>query len=435
MPGFNLLKTQNGQRALRYTRSTERVLFSVDQQPKTKKSIRQAEKLDFQNRVLEAMNRRRAFRSPIVLEFDFHSKQPNPPSIHQLAKNYLDLLWHREPALGTRREALLFKDDRQVKGLFVHCHLEHVDQPSIWVRAEPLRNVVADLDLLQRIRDDDFDTDSRWSWRGRPWREFEAELHKEDEEGRSEGLVEQVRDWDRLPMEQRRRLGPAFDANRRMLMQQLQKHVLARTDRFVRSLLTRVPQLWGGMRRRLNPWEEYRARLAELSQGFLLVPGISISLGRAPARDGETTLFKSNAKRILAGYRTARPDLFPLLAQVSLTIFFTPPATGGIDLDNLARYIIPIVHEVMEPPSTYWGTVDPSNPPKDEKLRKWFEEGLASVRRLPKYSLTSYQAIELPRFPSYPPEGQIHIAFGDGSSVRSVLRDVDQVIEKRLRDL
>lgn len=57
---------------------------------------------------------RRPFKSDLILEIDYFTTQNNPPALHTLSKNYLDLLHKPMPHIDSF-SGLLFKDDSQVK--------------------------------------------------------------------------------------------------------------------------------------------------------------------------------------------------------------------------------------------------------------------------------------------------------------------------------
>ena len=89
---------------------------------------------------------------------EFFNKSKTPPVIYKLPKNYLDLMEKPRPDSGIIRQSLLFKNDRQVKGLIARYHFDcPFDEPQVWVRAEAFRDFLADVELIDRIRRDDFE--------------------------------------------------------------------------------------------------------------------------------------------------------------------------------------------------------------------------------------------------------------------------------------
>lgn len=84
--------------------------------------------------------------------------------------------------------------------------------------------------------------------------------------------------------------------------------------------------------------------------------------------------------------------------MLSITVFGAPPAFGGIDLDNLARtYVVPAVHEVLKPPTTYAHALAPLAK-SDPAGYKWLVADLQRMKRMPPHSITRYTVIEAPHF-------------------------------------
>jgi len=136
----------------------------LEQQPQSKK-IKAADAIDFQRAVLERLERasQSAYRGDVFVQMDFFSSSKDPPSIYRLPKNYLDLLGKPRDDSDIDRTRLLYRDDRQVKALIVRYHLrERGAKPGVWVTAEPFRDFLADLDLVECVRRDDFEDDGGW---------------------------------------------------------------------------------------------------------------------------------------------------------------------------------------------------------------------------------------------------------------------------------
>jgi hypothetical protein len=109
-------------------------------------------------------------------------------------------------------------------------------------------------------------------------------------------------------------------------------------------------------------------------------------------------------KKKLSDFRKKYKVLFPLLQPISLTIFYTPPKHNTLDSDNLARYVIPLVAEIFQPPPTLKMDF--------EYISNTFKPNF--VQRLPKNSIASYQLIQMPRTNSTVDEGIINFYITDG---------------------
>jgi hypothetical protein len=112
----------------------------------------------FQKAVLKQLESRgeSAYIKRVFVQLDFHCASKTPPAIYRLPKNYMDLLEKPRPD----RSRLLFRNDRQAKALVVRYRLDGPPgKPSVWVWAEPFRDFLADVDLVERITRDDFEHD------------------------------------------------------------------------------------------------------------------------------------------------------------------------------------------------------------------------------------------------------------------------------------
>ena len=114
-----------------------------------------------------------------------------------------------------------------------------------------------------------------------------------------------------------------------------------------------------------------------------------------------------------------------MLQPISVIITFLPPKRNVVDLDNLARYIVPFVNEILEPPATFKLTYD----------RKYLNELLKNeveiAQRFPPNSIASYQLIHIPRQDKDPENGEIKFVITDGLyPTTNIWRTVDDLIDK-----
>ena len=145
------LASPEGRLAQYRRRQKSRVLIRVDDfEPRSKRSVPEAEKDRFQRRILQSLTRfrRHAFRGSIALELDARTTEKTPAHAQTIAKNLLDLLGRPRPNLQTTRGGLLYRDDRQIHALSVTCG-RGGQNPEICVTAGPLRLLLDDL-LLAR---------------------------------------------------------------------------------------------------------------------------------------------------------------------------------------------------------------------------------------------------------------------------------------------
>ena len=152
------LNTIQGQVYLKHKRDFRRQYYSISQELKTKKSMNTKMKIEFQEQLLELMSKykRTVYRSPLIMSLSFWSNQQNPPSIHNLAKNYLDLLEKPIKDLNTNRKRLLFDDDKLINILIVDYNVGNYDfniydKPVINIEVNNLNYFLEDINLIPRI--------------------------------------------------------------------------------------------------------------------------------------------------------------------------------------------------------------------------------------------------------------------------------------------
>ena len=382
------------------------------------------DKVWFQQQILSQMKLfgRRAYRSPVALEIDFYSHQNDPPAIHTLTKNYMDLLQKSVAGSNIHRSHILLNSDRYIDVLIVNYHLRQLTKPSICLQLDTFTNFAQDITLVERIRHRDFrdetsyDADSIW-----------GEGHRHD---RLSDAMENLQECERQRANIEARWGHAtFDVMHRMNLMQAQELYLDVFEPKVQDLLFLLGPLVSGdngMVRLLNAQ----------TRNMIVTPPFMLDLNHAPVERGGKNVFKNNVSEALSAFKSKHPLLFPLLHTVGVTILCVPPknqAADGkeqyVDLDNLAGYVIPAVHEVLAPPTD---TVHTFNVTAiaDEQTRRWFEDRLEQLKRTPKYSVTQYQIIRLPRLASDPDNGFVRLALCNGTPYTGLWHRMDEIINR-----
>jgi hypothetical protein len=438
-------KTEEGQAYLHDKRKMERIYASAEHEPKSKKAFRSRarteDKRAFQAEASKWMGLLdlTPLRGPVVVDMSFHPVGANPPSIEKLPKSYLDLLERRVGTDGSfTNERLVFQNDRQVKMLMVRYSLGLAATPQVSATVTARRHFVADLELVRRIERGDFEEPRDFGHRR--WRDREhdrSQIFGHEHGHKLEDALEHLRELNLWPQKARVDWGEgAFERMRSFYRHCAQQALLGDSDRFIGSLLLDLPELW---KRRPREW---LMKFASSSRGLLVSRPVSFSVGHAPRREGDTTMFAEALQRALGGFMKSYPLLFPLLTQLSVTIFHVPPLPGrdgtdGKDLDNLARLIIPKVKEVFRPPSTIWHahqTFAVSS--SDSRISDWARTQTEIHRRIPAIAVSRYCAIELPRVPGDPRDGEVALAFGDGQQIESLWDQIDDFVgdwERSLR--
>ena len=293
------LSTPAGERARRRKRQLRQVLARVHQEPKSKNSITTQEKRDFRRGLAEALGKRRGFRASVALELNLAAIADNPPAIHTVAKNYIDLTYG--VPIGQGR---LMNDDRQIRYLSVRYTLKLLPTPSVFIRAYPMSSMHADVRLMRRVRSaSDFD-DHEW-----------------------DNPHEQLRNWERSRSRTLADYGEdLYEAHRRFLLRLTQQDWLARTERLLHLILLDVlaPDPMpdsielGGVS---LPSPDF----ADIQKNFLFSPRISLNLAPLARRSGDGAVFRQAVESALQSMRDKNPHLFPLHWQLGVVILLVPP--------------------------------------------------------------------------------------------------------------
>ncbi|MCS7484574.1 hypothetical protein ACFFQW_46205 [Umezawaea endophytica] len=337
---------------------------------------------------------------PVVLDVQFYSGRTQPPGPHKLAKHLLDVLGavRADTRLPGRRH-VLYRDDRQVKLLHVTLWTSPPGQsdpstPHTAITARPLRDVVADLDLVRTVdewdnRYGDHDDDSPLTIPPIPDLDHEQTFDPSFAAG-----LEQAED--------RRRLNTtlaALDHGR------LQQALLSRTDALLSRMLSNSSDWISGARPRLRPYSDHpglNQAYAELdrtiadSRELLLSGPITLPLPQLPQVRGQGAEFAAAVHRAIEEITSRQPVFAPLCVPLKVILLVIPPDQGK-DLDNLALQVLPVVEQVLRPPS-----------------------------------INSYEVIELTRTPVDPPAGLMRLGLGDGHDPRSTWKQVTDYVERRM---
>jgi hypothetical protein len=410
-------------------RKAQQVYIDVPGALQSKAANKLANAISFQECVrkqMAALGRVRPFRVPVAIEIDFTPGIDRPPpAIHSLAKYYLDLLQWPADGSANDKSRLLLKDDRQVKALICTYWLgvDHYN-PGVRLRITTMNNFVRDLQLFTTIRLGEF-----------------AELS--DDALRRSGYADAAEGWDIEslddPLEQLREhitdkeafvkvtSVEAYEVHRMFLQQLCQEKFLKKRELGPEVLASVLSPYVGG--RAKTPLQSLNSLVASMGRQWHQL--IGIDLGPSAVRPGEGDLFKKAVREKLADVRQKEKMMNPLLTTIGVTIVYVPPKNAnGIDLDNLARRIIPFVHEELHPPSTIahvskaYGAVLASSDEWAERIRA----ELKSLNRLPQYQVSRYQIFELPHCDTDADDGNVHLIIHGGLGSLGPWHEADDVI-------
>jgi hypothetical protein len=420
--------TRKGQAAELRKRRQRRFVVMLEQQPQSKK-IKAADAITFQRAVLERLEvaGQSAYRGNVFLQMDFYSSAKDPPAIYRLPKNYLDLLGKPRDDSGIDRTRLLYRDDRQVKALIVRYHLgDRSSNPGVWVSAEPFRDFLADVDLVKRVSLDDFENERDW-WRGLSADEFRDGPSHRSEDCDREGF-RQLADFERDRECVLRHLGnDAYESLREMLRMSAHQEILQQRDRLICPGVLHAFQ--NTPRNNGKPHGAFLNQLTFQMRNMTLGSPFTLELHHAPHRKGDGDAFKVALRTALNGFKKSYHFLFPLASTLNVTILMIPPKDGGKDLDNLATLILPALHEIWAPPSSFAHAYN-TDRIMDKSIREYWENARNQLPKALKHSIIEYRAFELPRLPEDPDDGFVRLAVGQGMRPISFREDIDEYLDK-----
>jgi hypothetical protein len=415
------LETIEGQSYERLKRGIKTVYLEIEHEPKSKKSITKAEKLYFRKEVKNQLKKqnRRPHKGDIILEIDYFTTEDNPPALHTLSKNYLDLLHKPMPEVDKLR-GLLFKDDSQIKILISNYHLNEFgnQRPHIRIKSYSLSNFYLDVELTDRITTNKFDnSDSDWYLR------FEDEFQYDHFDNNTDAY-EDLKDLRENKQKYIDRFGePFFALQEHFYARQIQEQYLKINEFKVRDLISIFQSEFSYNKKYTDDF--MFQKIWNSSKNLIFFASDFLELGEAPSHEGDTSIFKDNLQKGLIEFKNKHKILFPILQPISILITFIPPKYNVVDLDNLARYIVPFVNEILKPPASLKLTYD------RKYLNNELKKEVEIMQRFPPNSISSYQIIYIPRKENDPQNGEIKFVITDGLKIfNNVWTIVNETIEK-----
>lgn len=414
------LDTIDGQLNERFKRFLKPIWLTVTLEPKGKNSSDE-EKRCFRKEVktqLKKQNRRR-FRGDLILQIDYYTTKDNPPELQTLSKNYLDLLHKRMPQIDSLK-SILYEDDDQIKILISNYHIDENahKKPCVKIKAYSMRFFISDIELAYRIMTNKF-SDSDYSSQSRFEDKLEEERYYNDKDYFEDlrDLEEGKKDYDRFFGEQ------YYNVQRNFIIRQIQEQFLKQNNLDIRSLISLFQPYFPNNKKYFDSrdfqsiWSGSR-NLISFSPAYL-------HFGNAPQQRGEKNIFKNHLKKELKEFKEKFKILFPLLHPISVIVTFIPPLRKVVDLDNLARYIVPFVNEIFDPPTIVQLTY------KDSYLTDLLKNEIEIIQHFPPNSIASYQLVHIPRLDNDPENGKIGFLITDGFyHLNNIWRTVDELIQK-----
>lgn len=415
----------------RRARRRRTIIAKIEGEPASKGRRGDRLTADVQRQVIDSMKmgRQYPFTGSVALDLYFTSNLRNPPSIHSAAKYMLDVLGTTSPSnVEPRRRSVLYKDDRQVKFLYVDLIQAWTRQSDttkahpgrMYMFASPGRDVIADLCVAYDLdREDDgryglippdldSDTTSPFFIPDLPDDPDFYWLDESPPVNATPGgywLYEQVR----------------FNAT-----VSLQESLLARNDAILSYSLA------GHLATHKQPTTDVWSNLPSYHRKLLLSDPITLAMPELPRSPGATAHFKQQVRAQFEALKQSSPLLTTLLTPVKLVFLVIPPEQGK-DLDNIPLAVLLIAHDVLKPHIQPYILAPRIRGVED---KPWWTEAKQRLRSVNANSVTAYQVVELPRSPSDPPEGVFRIALGRHSRKswwHRAAGHLDALIERRDR--
>lgn len=434
MRKLDYLNTRKGQLNLRWKRKLARLYFSIDQEPKVKAS--DEANIRFQNNILNTLKelKRRAYRSPVILELTFTITENNPPSIYKLAKHYIDLLEKPIEESKIRRKNLLFSNDRLIKILIVNYYIYDKDsKPHISIKSESFSNFLKDVELIDRIKTNNFfENGNGLRCYSSNYMEFKIDYNNGIHNSHVHDPIEELRSFERNKNSFINIYGEkVYNIQRNFFLKLAQLNYLKASEFKINHLISLFsPNIHKNTSKyKKDRLHDFLGIMEKQYRNLLFSPPFSIDLSSTPTRSGEDEVFKSHITKVLDDFKRKYPILFPLRNLLSVTILFVPPKRSDIDLDNLASYIIPIINEKVQPPSSFLELID-SCDNEDLGMRKFINNKRNIMPNIPKFGITNYQVIKLPRLEDDPENGYVRLIFEDGSKCKNLLSNINIIIDK-----
>lgn len=424
----------------RWRRWYRRLYLDFSIEPQSKNAMSQADKIKLQREIISQMESsqiirsgRRAFKGPIAVSFSLSSTSKTPPHIHTAMKNLLDLFGKPLPASGIKRKGLAYYDDKQIKYLSVNYNVAQ-GEPKIRTTIAPLGHFLEDISFVVRILNEEWDLEIE---NQSDYNKFLQEIGEEDDDY----LDDEIEDAHEHFRDVRDKKGAwaTFEDERdyKMFLRDAQANVQKYYLRYYRLRLEEIYHLYraAGLAKSYLSYssssfeEAKRQHSVTMCKIFEKFP-LRINLPGIPKKAGETKVFKEQVRKMMVEFAKKRPALVPILIPIGLEVIFKPPkASEGFskDLDNIMRLVLPIFHEIFEPPVTPSANLDEGdiNSPLLEEIVKGIPK---SVRR----SVARYDIIEVPRQEYDGDDGYISLGiFGDiAPSVYSIWNRMDDVIDQ-----
>lgn len=403
------IQTEEGMRVEHIKRFVKIIYLKYLIEPKSKNVINK----NRQHRVLFRQStknqllryNRRAHRSKLILEIDFYVSENNPPAIHQLVKNYLDLL-HKRDDLDVKTEGLLFNDDSDIYLLMARIHYVAEGEARIEIKSYNFNFFLKDLEIAKKLY---------LVYKDMQYNKFDSNgidnFYEQLETHQSiKSFYESTNQLDYYEFE-------LFFLKQRFQQKYLEERSLsARTYLDLLSVYIKDKSESIGI---------VNSKLRDLLQNSIYIFN-SLEIKSYPIKAGDGEIIKKELQEKLSEFKKTYSFLFPLYYPVKVVIIATEPINihSKVDLDNIARnYILPLLIDVFRPPADFIIPDFVKGNPK-------YYARIHQIKGIPKYGIVSYEAIKIVE--NQGDTGKIMVVLDSGYSWNTAWNKINSVINAAL---
>ena len=438
MPTSEYLETPKGQYGrYQWRRRKGLSYYSFNIEPKSKKSMKIHEKMNFQQKISKRMTQRsrKSYRSEIIAELSITPSANNPPHIHTAVKNLLDLFGKPMQDSGIKRKGLVYNDDKQIRYLSAEYHLGQ-EEPCIRSSFYPLRYFLEDLKLANDILDGKYNDYFSYISLMQDIKEFYGTRNLDDVHD------DTVLDYKQWVKNRSKYIGlfgeKTYEKMIQLYKMQLQEYFFKTCRLYIKDvyLLYRLAGLISNSRFErlgLEQFEEWARNQSDSLSKWITHSPLKIKLPHTPITVGDTKRFKVAIQKKLNDYKKKYEILQPLYNPIALEVIYKPPlASDGFykDLDNIMRLILPIFNNEFKPPPSFLSLCNTDDIP-DEDMIAGIKRRSQLLPKSIKHSVIKYEIFEIPRHRNDTEEGFISIGITGGLSCLDTLWcRMDKIIEK-----
>jgi len=334
------LKTPEGQINRRLWRTHNLSIYTFDYEPKSKRGMSNTEKVVFQQELLKQIKKRgkRAYRGKIVVNLSFNATNCNPPQIHNVTKNFLDLFSSPLPETKIKRKFLIYQDDKQISYLAVRYFIGD-NKPYVGVEVKPFGDFLLDLETI-----DSFSLDE------------DADHHSENID------VDNYNELLRNKEKYIKIIGPrGYKGMLESYKISFQGDLLKRSRLSLRDII--VLYRGSGYSHEFSTYKNHEIcnfldNITNTVTQWILTFPLRIQLPQVPTKSGDTNDFKIKVRESIKSYKKQIRILSKIIMPIYMEVLYKPPCVSkGFfkDLDNIMKLITPVVYEELSPPLSLQG--------------------------------------------------------------------------------